>query len=256
MFKAGDLTLLILQGECGIGKTEGIKEAFQGFDYVSLSTHITPLSLHISCYENKDKPICLEDIDELLKSPISVSLMKQLTETRTVKRLSYHSTSNRLTVPPSFETTSRVLISCNALQADNPNMRALLSRGLYIRFEPTRDELLRKMASILEKIDIVDLPLAQRKEVLSFIVKHSAYAISLNLRHLCRGLCFYSYWLKHNDFDWKETLLKLMQIDTKLAEVLMLMQSEKSVVEQVKLYKGSRSSYFAYKRQVQKFKGK
>lgn len=252
MFADKGIELLVLQGSAGIGKTEAIKEGIGDVKHLMLSTHSTPLALHIACYEHRNECLILEDIDNLLKSPIAISELKQLTETRKVKTLSYHTTSHALSVPKSFKTSSNCLISCNKMQVRDKNMKALISRGLYITFKPSRQELLRKMEQILPLIDVVDLDIEERRKVLSFIKKNEPYSTSLNLRHLVKGLQMLAFSLREKGFDWRKCLSELLGIDEKLKEVLELMKSGKPVKEQVKRFSGGKTSYFKYKAKVRK----
>ena len=106
------------------------------------------------------------------------------------------------------------------------------------------------MQEILPAIDLVDLPLEQRKEVLHYIVSNSTYAKSLNLRHLVVGLELYAYSLKDKELDWKATLSKLMRIDPKLKEIAELLSSNKSIKQQIKDFSGSRTSYYKVKKML------
>ena len=250
MFKQKDLQLLIIQGEAGTGKTQMIQHTLEGEKCFMQQSHSTPLALFNSLYEHRNELIVLEDLDTFLRSSVAISMMKALCETTKVKKLSYLSTSQLLKAPINFETASSILISCNQLQAKSKNMQALLSRGLYLQFEPTRLELLNKMIQILPNINLVELKEEQRKEVLGFIEKNEPYASSLNLRHLVRGLSLYSYSLKDKSFDWKSNLEKLMGIDVKLKEVLSLIKSGKPVKEQVKAFSGSRASFYRARKKV------
>lgn len=252
MFACKDLNLLVLVSKPGLGKSQAIKEALKGKEYFFQSSHATPLSIYNEIYNHKDSYVVLEDIDSLMESERAVSMLKCLCETTAVKTMHYRTTSSLLKAPTSYEVTASTLISCNKMNSKDENVKALLSRGLVVYFEPSKQELLKKMREILPKIDLVSMPFEQRQGVLGFIEKHSAYALELNLRTLVRGLELYAYSLKDKELDWKATLLKLMQVDEKLVEVIGLVESGKPVAEQVEAYSGSRSQYFKIKKEMKK----
>jgi len=256
MFSQRKIELLILQGEAGIGKTASIKEAIEEKEHLFLTSHCTPLEFHNLLYENRNKSIVLEDMDKMLKSPIMVSLLKQLCETRQVKEIQYSSTTGRLTVPRSFKTSSNVLISCNKLLARDKNMLALLSRGLHIDFQPTHQELLNKMQEILYKVDVSRLDKKGRDEVYRFVKANAEFADNLNLRHLVRGLQMKEFAEINRNFRWKKHLTKLMDIDERLKEIHRLEMSNLKTDEKIKKFSGSRATYFRLKKKIKQRKGK
>lgn len=251
MFSEKKTELVILESPQGLGKTFMIEEAMNGIDYLLLTSHVTPLENFISLYNNKHKSIVYEDIDNLLRSPISVSIFKQVTETKPIKTIQYHSSSPRLTVPKSFETTSNVLISCNKFSAKNENLLALVSRGFWIRFLPTQKEVLKKMRQILPSIHI-ELNEGHRKEVLSLISESAKFSQELNLRHLVRGLQLKKFSLEQEGFDWKTNLEKLLKADVRLREVAKLVASKKPATQQVKEFGQSRATFYRLRERLEK----
>ena len=251
MFSEKRTELVILESPQGLGKTFMIEEAMNGIDYLLLTSHITPLENYKSLYAHRHKSVVYEDIDNLLKSPISVSLFKQVTETKPIKTVQYHSSSSRLDgVPSSFETTSNVLISCNKFSAKNENLLALVSRGFWIRFTPTQREVLKKMQEILPSIQI-ELELPQKKEVLNLIGESARFSQELNLRHLVRGLQLKKFALEQEGFDWQDNLEKLLKVDVKLREVARIIGSKKPVKEQVKEFSQSRASFYRMRKRLE-----
>jgi len=250
MFSEKRTELVILESPQGLGKTFMIEEAMDGIDYLLLTSHVTPLENYKALYHNKHKSIVYEDIDNLLKSPISVSLFKQVTETKPVKNIQYHSSSPRLDVPTSFETTSNVLISCNKFSAKNENLLALVSRGFWIRFQPTQHEVLKKMRDILPSIDI-GLEMAQRKEVLKLIGESASFSQELNLRHLVRGLQLKKFALQEENFNWQNNLEKLLKVDVRLREVAKLVATKKPVQEQIKEFSQSRATFYRLRERLE-----
>ena len=251
MFSEKRTELVILESPQGLGKTFMIEEAMDGIDYLLLTSHVTPLENYKSLYHNKHKSIVYEDIDNLLKSPISVSLFKQVTETKPIKTVQYHSSTSRLEgVPTSFETTSNVLISCNKFNAKNENLLALVSRGFWIRFQPTQQEVLKKMQQILPHIEI-ELRAEQKKEVFKLIEKSAEFSQELNLRHLVRGLQLKKFSMEQEDFNWQSNLEKLLKVDTRLREVSKLRASRKPVQQQVKEFSQSRATFYRLRERLE-----
>jgi hypothetical protein len=259
MFAKGEAKLVILESEQGLGKTATIFSKLKGIKHLYLSSHITPLSNYIALYDNRNLPVVYEDIDTLFRSPISVAMFKQLTDTKKVKEVQYHSTSHALSVPVKFQTTSNVLVSCNSMNTKNANMEALLSRGFYIQFQPNRKEIIDKMETILPNIDIVSLDTTKRDEVFNYIKKREPISTNFNLRHLVRGLQLKEYSLNNQSFAWKNHLDSLLGVDYRLADINKLLNSKKSVRQQEKEFcsknKCHRATFYRLKKKVAKSQG-
>lgn len=181
-FAEGKFNLVVLQGGKGIGKTYTVKQALRNTKHVWLSTHTTPLANYKELYNSRDLPVIYSDLDSLwASSSISTALFKQLCETSPVKTLHYFTTSKLLEdTPNSFKTTSKVLVECNSLPGKkSENVQAVLSRGLYLVFQPTRSELLDRMEEILSYMPISK---EQRLEIFGFMHGAMPFANDFNLR--------------------------------------------------------------------------
>lgn len=228
MFIQGRTNLLLLEGEGGTGKSETVNKLIRTSEELIpvLDSHLTPLANYELLYENKDRKMVFRDIDQLLKNPITVSLLKQVAETRLPKKVSYHSAGNGFpSIPHSFETSSTVLIETNNHLMGNPNVQALATRGQHINFAPTQEELLKKMEEIATKNGGL-LTNNQKKEVYLHIkTMIGQSSIQLNLRHLVNGFGLYSYSLINSSFSWEEELKKGILGDERQSLVVELASS-------------------------------
>lgn len=101
----------------------------------------------------------LDDIDDLYRDRDAVNLLKCLCQTEGRKRLGWHldnATLRREQIPRAFDTSSRVCLIANEMQATNPNVEALLDRGIVVRFDPSSEELHHRAASWFWDQEIFD----------------------------------------------------------------------------------------------------
>jgi len=236
----------------GLGKSTAVDEALNGTDYLVIDSHATPVSFYKQLYDNKNKLIVLRDIQNLLNNQITISMLKNLTDTKELKEISYHTTSKLLKdYESSFVTTSKTLVELNYLNANSPHLTALMTRGYALDFQPNATEVINKMKEIAPKITI-DLNEVERKEVLDYIISFGEGSDSLNLRTLVRGFQL-KEWGKHDTaFDWQDNLRQLMNIDNRLIVLKELqirpnLSEEEKVKEFMRTTGFSRATYFTLK---------
>lgn len=249
MFLKEKTNLLMIEGDGGVGKSATVDKLITGKKIPVIDSHLTPLSNYIQLYRYIDKKIVYRDIDQLLKNPISVSLLKQVAETKPIKTVSYNSQSNNFPeIPQTFETTSTILIETNNYLMNNPNVRALATRGQHINFSPTTDEIMKKMQEITAKND-GRLEKSEKKEVYLYLESAIGETTTqLNLRHLVHGFNLYDYNKINNEFNWKEELKKMINGDEKQSLIIELSQSGMKTENQYQLFKErhglSRAQFF------------
>jgi len=234
--------LLVIDGPPGTGKTQSVKKVMKD-GYLLINTHITPLFAYKVLYDFRNKPVVIDDIDNLIQNSKLVSLFKQCGETTKEKTLQWNSTSNQLGDYPSrFETTSNLLLTVNRIYTDkNLNRLALLDRGFHVEFEPQREEILNRMKEISEKATIEG-----KWDIYNFIKEHIDFASNVNLRTLIKGFSLKNY----GKSNWQEILKNIMGVDERLKEVSDLLKKY-NTEEAVKHYSRSRADFFRKKNELE-----
>jgi len=142
-FARGDLNLLILLGSHGLGKSRIIHQALPG-PVCWLDGNTSVFGLYCALWRHRHQPVVLDDLDGLYASRDGVRLLKCLTQSEPVKRVSWHTDAPSLLrdeIPQKFTTTSRVVI-CGLMltsqlrRKSNARSRVpvgLRSRGFWLR---------------------------------------------------------------------------------------------------------------------------
>lgn len=241
----GAIDLLIIESGAGLAKTSLARERLKGIPHLAINSHVTPLEMYKQLYKHKDELVWFDDVTLLLFNPIQVSLLKQVCDTHKTKILSYFTTSDLIEdVPNKFFTESRVLITCNSIEAYNPHILAIKDRGFFLRFEPTREEILAKMREVTKNYPL--LTENEKLEVLNFIEQHSKNVRKLSLRFLVKGFQLYNYW-KLKGVDWQEDLLKELGISEKLIVMNELLTNYDNDQQRLAHWNYSRASFYNYK---------
>jgi hypothetical protein len=213
--------------------------------HVRVNAHITPLGFYLLGYHSKDMPIVVDDVDSILDNKDVVALLKQFAETVDIKKINWISTTKLLgDVPNSYETKSRILIICNDLNVLSKKVGALLDRGWVIEFQPTVEELLRKMEEIKDYISN-GLADEEKQEVLDLVNKFAVFG-NVTLRTFVKGMQLLKE-CNGND-GWEEKLSNEMELNPKLILIDNLLQRFESDKERLLHWIGSRSSYYEMKR--------
>lgn len=205
----------LLIGEAGIGKSfltiNTIKQELKAEDYIIISGYITPLSLYITLYKNRDKVIVFDDCRGLFENPNAVAILKPaLWSTGTKRIVTYETTSKHANeVPSAFECNSRFIILGNKLNIKDENIRALVNRALYWDFNFTFNEkcsIMRKVAETPYK----KLSEEQRLEVAEFLIANTNPAVKdFSFRTLIKGYDFKEY----DGQRWKDLLKSILKTD-------------------------------------------
>jgi len=140
-FAKGKLPLVVLIGNPGLGKTETFKDACKGSPFLHISGNKRPFDLYIDLHRNIDKPIILDDVETLMGKDEGKVLVRQLTETVSVKTVSWGSQTRILDnldppVPRSFHTRSPVCLVTNKWRSTGI-MKAIESRAVLFDFAPS-----------------------------------------------------------------------------------------------------------------------
>jgi hypothetical protein len=143
-FIKGDFPLVAIVGRPGLSKTESLavalQKAKQDKKCLILKGRVSPIELFEACYVFKDKPIIMDDADNLLSQPLCREYVKALTETKKYKLMAWR-TRTPLNIPENeYHTSSPVCIIANAWNSADPIMQAIESRAEFVYFDPPWSE--------------------------------------------------------------------------------------------------------------------
>lgn len=251
-FAQGEFSLLLLLGRPGTGKSESVKRALStsamvgnngdrvSADVLHIEGHIQPYGLYRDLWEHRDQPVVLDDLDKLHADGNCVRLLKPLCNTERTKRISWLSnlTLNDHEVPPSFVTTSNVILIANEWRSVNPSVRALEDRAIILHFDPSKAELHRRVGEWFDDADVY-----------AFVGGILPSVSELSMRHYCKG----SQLRRAGLSDWRSNLLQMVLSDSRMACVVALqhepvLASEQERVERFVASTGcSRATYFRLK---------
>lgn len=246
-FARGELGLVLLLGRHGTGKSEGVRRALCGSAEASptpsvlyVEGHMQPFGLYRHLWEYCNKPVVLDDLDRLYADPDCVRLLKPLCNTVRVKSLNWltNLTMNDGAVPPSFSTSSNVILIANEWKSLNPNVRAIEDRAIILHFNPSSDEVHRKVREWFDD-----------PEVYEFLEKLMPMMPAVSMRHYRKG----SQLRRAGLTDWRTSLLQMVISDRRAACVLAMqhdpsLRSEEERVEKFVAATGaSRATYFRVK---------
>lgn len=211
-FVEGCLSLVLLRGPGGTGKTQRLaKYVKSGHVDVISGGQITPFDLYCKLYALRDRPVVIDDIDNLWKNPQAIGLLKAVCQTDKVKTLAWNSSKlssaspsdtqpdeieeaekdedeelshkEEGKLPPNrFDTRSRVLVIANSWQVRDENLRALMTRGVDIVFDPTSDEIHKEAAKFCDDQEVLDF-IGSWKHIARTNFRQYVNAAELNVRN-------------------------------------------------------------------------
>ena len=248
MFKDGNCDLLILSSSAGLGKSSIVAEAMQETNHLMINSHASPMSLYIAGHEHVDEPIIFQDCDGLLYNNDNIGLLKQFTETREIKKVSWFTTNKSLDgldIPNSYETKSRCLIETNNLDYLTKKILPLKDRGWLIQFQPSK-------AEILQRIDKIRKCYGEEgnDEVFALISRLANYSNTISLRTFIKGINLFK---QCNGVGWEERLMKEMEINPKLQlmdRILQTCQTDNEALECWNQNNLGRTSFFEYRKKL------
>jgi hypothetical protein len=243
-FARGELGLVLLLGRHGTGKSESVRKTLAapagdgGILYVE--GHMQPFGLYRQLWDHRNLPVVLDDLDRLYADPDCVRLLKPLCNTVREKRLHWltNLTMNDSALPPSFATTSSVILIANEWKSLNANVRALEDRAIILHFCPSNAEVHRKVGEWFDD-----------PEVYAFLGKIQPVVPALSMRHYCKGSQLRRAGLE----DWRSSLLQMVIPDRRDACAIAVqhdpcLESEQQRVARFTATTGaSRATYFRIK---------
>jgi len=240
-FAEGLLNLLLIIGRPGVQKSQTVQQAV-GERACWIDGSATAFGLYCQLYQERDRPVVIDDVDGLYADRAAVRLLKCLCQTEPRKRLGWHSaaTARCRGIPASFETTSRVALLANELRIPNADVSALLDRGHVLVFDPSAREVHLRTAGWFWD-----------QEVFDFIGRSLQLAERLSMRDYVLG-----WELKRAGMDWQGWLLTRWGITGKRRLVVQLKADPSlgSEAERVRAFiaqqGGCRATYFNHARRL------
>jgi hypothetical protein len=244
MFKKQNCELLIVMSKAGYGKTTSLKRVMKDEDFVYINTHSTPLSTYLTLWQRRDCPVVFDDLDAIFNSNIMVSMLKALTDTSQIKELNYATTSKIIgDAPQTFKTTSNVCILLNEFDIHNRTLLPIIDRAIYIEFQPSKDEILKKIKEIAKSQSIAE----NQECVYEFIEQNYKKVNDLSLRTYKKAMQLFI----DNPDKWKERFMALIGFDEKVIQYLTLKDRYKTDNERIANFNWSRATYFRVKQEVE-----
>jgi hypothetical protein len=253
-FADGELGLVLLIGRHGTAKTESAKRIIghaaeerhrEGDGGASrrvlyVEGHAQPFGLYCELWEHRDCPVILDDLDKLYAKPECVRLLKPLCSNQPSKRITWFTKATMTpdSPPPSFVTTSNVILITNEWRTLNANVRALEDRAIILHFAPGNEEVHRQVARWFDD-----------QEVFDFIAEHLSCVPQISMRHYEKGRLLRRAGIA----DWRTRLLQMILPDKRTAIVASLQvdpafQSDRERVEHFIQETGlSRPTYYRIK---------
>lgn len=192
-FGAGHLNLLIVLGDPGLAKSQTVRQTL-GSNACWIEGNASAFGMYRALWENRNRLVVLDDVDTLYADRSAVRLLKCLCQTDEEKRLAWHTAStvmDRDGIPRKFTTRSRVVIIANEWKTLDRNVAAIQDRGHVIRFEPSTDEVHRRVAEWFDD-----------QEILQWFGDHLHLVHPPSMRHYVRAA-----ELKRAGLEWETVLM-------------------------------------------------
>jgi hypothetical protein len=241
-FAGGHFNLLILLGSHGVGKSRMVRQALAG-PSCWLEGNASVFGLYCQLWHHRNQPVVLDDLDGLYASRDGVRLLKCLTQSELVKRVSWHTdaaTLQREQIPQEFSTTSQVGIITNQWKTLNRDVAALQDRGHVAIFQPSALEVHLRTAEWFWD-----------QEIFNFLGERLQWLAEPSMRHYMAG-----WELKQAGLDWRSLLLsRCLSGRALLVAQLKADPRYASEAQRVRAFLaqggGSRSTYFNWSRKLQ-----
>ncbi|TWU59637.1 hypothetical protein [Crateriforma conspicua] len=157
-FSEGHLNLLIVIGRAGTSKSQSVRKAV-GDSVCWIEGNASAFGIYCDLYRHRDQLVVIDDVDSLYSNKAAVRLLKCLCQTDERKSVAWHTNAvgqSDEDIPTSFETTSRVCIIANDWKSLSQNTAAVEDRGHTVVFDPTPEEVHRKVAEWFDDQEVFD----------------------------------------------------------------------------------------------------
>lgn len=261
-----------LVSEGGLGKSFLVRTMLEQQkkkdEYVIHSGHITPLGLYKLMYENSEKIIVLDDVEEVLKSDVSVGILKAgLWDVKGdgKRDITWATTSEKLgDTPQRFTFNGGIILLCNKIPRKyDAIVSALRTRGLEYEIKLTYNQKLRIFKQLIDEQDFSNvagfkLTAPDKNRLKKDLEKNTSTVLkNFNFRTVIKLIKYFVY-NKINHPNKPGLYLELHKATTKVDEdkelVYQMMKSKLPVSQQVQNFTAktgrSRETYYRIKKQL------
>jgi len=165
-FFAGALYFLLIIGRHGLSKSHMFEERCRPYldrdgNEINVAHYIkgniTPVEAYRSAYWHRNKLLTFDDSERLWAESNGRFLIRDLTENKPIKTVSWRTDNKTLGVPKQFDTTSRVCLIMNRFAfGDTAEYDAIVDRAHMVYFDPTPAEVHRNAATWFWDQEIFD----------------------------------------------------------------------------------------------------
>ncbi len=250
----GELYFLVVIGRPGLMKSWDFEESCKprkDRDGIECSVacyskgNITPIEAYQLAFANRNKLLVFDDAERLWADPAGRVLLRDLTETKPHKLVSWRTANKileRLGIPKSFLTSSRVCLIMNRFAfGDAHEYDAIADRGHILYFDPTPLEIHKRTAVWFWDQDIHDF-IGEHLHILD-PAKFSARTYVKAWERRCKG-DWKEFLARHCFKQSSDQLLLALENDPRYRSV------EERVAEFVRTTGLGRSTYFNLKKTV------
>jgi hypothetical protein len=238
-FVEGRIPLMVLVGSPGLGKTQVLEGAYSGLPYLKVDGKKAPLDLYVDLFRHLDQPVLLDDVDTLLDNKDGQVLIRQLTDTKPLRGVSWGTRTKILDtlsppVPRFFHTRSPVCVIANRWRSTGI-FGAIESRATLFRFKPSWAEAYEYAGQWFDD-----------QEVLDYVHAHLGVMTNPDLRLLRQAVTVRSLGLMSQ--DWRQLFDSCIAMDRVQAEVERLLSLKISNAERARLFTkggfGDRATFY------------
>lgn len=165
-FSEGRLDRLLIVGSPGLFKTETVKKSMDDA-FLYLRGRSSPISLYEQLYRGSSKPVVIDDCEVMMGDKNAQEILRDLLETCDCKTISWRTQSHLLKdkgLPTSFSTFSTCCIIANGIGKGRV-WEAILSRVMFVEFEPAWEQVLGYMESWFEDKEILEYVRANQQDM-------------------------------------------------------------------------------------------
>lgn len=242
-FRRKHIGLLIIVSRAGLGKTSLVEEELEVEAPLVFNSHVTPLSFYQALAERtgeeKDCLIVIDEAEMMFQNSKLKTMLKLLCDTREEKVIKYMSTTPLLKgLPKEIVSEAKIVMLINTLVPSDEGIRAIMSRGHTISFEPPD-------AEIFNYLNISKW--AEDKEIISFIKGYAPLSRSLTLRTYVKAV-----ESKLSKLDWEAEIINELELDRRLLIVQRLFRNYTKDGERLKQWIAGtgegQATYYRYRK--------
>jgi hypothetical protein len=189
----------------GLGKSRTVLRtlAGEGVSPILINSHVTPLSLYSTLYQNRvDRIVFVDDCDAIFSSMAHLGLLRSALWGD--PRIVTYNSSQLDDLPSSFVFDSRIVFCSNVIPRKNDAFRAVLSRCDIFELSASQEEVIDLMRSIA-RAGYESLSPSECLEVVDFIEGHGDDR-AISLRLLEPSFCKLIY-ARSEGLDWRPLVL-------------------------------------------------